>query len=142
MSLNAIINIYEERLKKENEIFKTIYKRVEDLVIFNVNIGSNSCIYTIPEFVWGYPLIDIPRTMEYLLDELFKKGFMTFQIDSKNIYISWSINNIKNNNKQKSKVILQSNDDDNDTEKETNEIKKTDIFDVITRPKLNRKNKT
>ena len=141
MSLKSIIAIQEEKKKKEFEIFKTVYKRVEQYIIHNVSIGSQACIYTIPEFIWGYPLIDIPRTMNYLLYELNNKGFICYQIDPRNIYITWDLNVIKQKLNNTSKVLFNSydkkNDNDNDND---NNNSKTNIFDVITRKKI--KNKT
>jgi len=146
MSLSSIIDIHKERKKKENEIFKTVYKRVEQNIIYNVSIGSKACIYTIPEAIWGYPLIDIPRTMEYLLYKLNKRDFICVQLDPRNIYITWNLDTIKKKTTEKSKVIFENsyensyeNDDEINVDKDKNKDKKISIFDIIINKSKNKK---
>ena len=133
MSLSAIINMQEEKLRRENEIFKTIFKRVEETIIYNVGIGAKACIYTIPDFIWGYPLFDVSRTMAYLLYKLNKRGFIPIQIDPINIYITWDLNVIKQKDNERSKVNLNTNidSDRNDENNEDKKDSKKSIFDVI-----------
>jgi len=54
-----------------------------------VRAKAKECVYTIPEFIPGYPLIDIPRTNLYLVTKLKKEGFIAFPMGELQVYITW-----------------------------------------------------
>lgn len=89
MSLNDILEIERSRLKREKVVLNTVYDRLKNKINNSVRVKSKECVYTIPEFIPGYPLIDIHNTMQYLLAKLEIEGFIAFPITQLDIYITW-----------------------------------------------------
>ena len=89
MSLNEILQIERERVLRERVALKSVYDRMKNRVNNSVKVKSKECIYTIPEFIPGYPLIDVPKTMNYLLTKLTKEGFIAVQLTPLDLYITW-----------------------------------------------------
>ena len=95
MSLERIIEIQEERIKREKEMFYHIYDKIESKINNYASMQSIACYYTIPEYIFGYPLVNIPKTMEYIVAKLNKKGFIAIQTSPDTLYISWELSTIK-----------------------------------------------
>lgn len=89
MSLKDILQIEKERVQRERVVLVTIYDRMKNRINNSVKVKSKECIYTIPEFIPGYPLIDIVKTMNYLLTKLKKEGFIAIQLTPLDLYITW-----------------------------------------------------
>lgn len=89
MSLNDILQIERERVQRERITLTTVYDRMKNRINNSVKVKSKACIYTIPEFIVGYPLIDVIKTMNYLLTKLRKEGFIAVQLTMLDIYITW-----------------------------------------------------
>jgi len=89
MSLNDILQIERERVRRERVTLTTVYDRMKNRINNSVRVKSKECVYTIPEFIPGYPLIDVPKTMNYLLTKLNKEGFIAFPLTMLDIYITW-----------------------------------------------------
>lgn len=101
MSLSKIVAIQEAKRQKDIDKFKKIYKMAESKINKYAEYGSKACLYQIPTYVYGYPLVDIPKTMEYLLARLNHKGFIAFEYvvegqPCDSIYISWDLASLKN----------------------------------------------
>ena len=94
MSLPDILRIQEEKKQKEINLYKLIYERVHNKINRQAASNSVACLYQIPKIIYGFPLIDIPKTMEYIIKILTEKGFIAFPISHNTIYISWEISNV------------------------------------------------
>lgn len=93
MSLNDLVRIQEERDRKEKNLYKIVYEKITTN-INNIGLsGGVNCYYTIPPFIIGYPLINIPQTLEYVVQKLIKKGFYVLLVPGTvdTIFISWEI---------------------------------------------------
>ena len=66
MSLNDILQIERERVRRERVVLTTVYERMKNRINNSVKVKAKECIYTIPEFIIGYPLINVIKTMDYL----------------------------------------------------------------------------
>lgn len=89
MSLQEILQIDRERVLRERVVLTTVYDRMKNRINNTVRVKEKECIYTIPEFIPGYPLIDVPKTMNYLLTKLTKEGFIAIQLTPLDLYITW-----------------------------------------------------
>jgi len=94
MSLNDILQIEKERVRRERVVLNTVYERMQNRINLAVRATSKECIYTIPEFIPGYPLINVEKTKNYLLAKLKKEGFIAFAYNLQ-IYITWDPKDIK-----------------------------------------------
>lgn len=96
MSLNDILEIERERRQRERATLITVYERLQNRINMSVrNARAHYCIYTIPDFIPGYPLINIDKTMKYLLKKLKREGFIAAPVDHKNIFITWDPQTIR-----------------------------------------------
>jgi len=89
MSLSDILQIERERVLRERIVLTTVYDRMKNRINNSVRVKAKECIYTIPEFIPGYPLVDVQKTMNYLLTKLKKEGFITIQLTLLDLYITW-----------------------------------------------------
>lgn len=116
MSLLEIARIQEARKNRELEVYKNIFEKVQyKIYIFAAN-GSKACIYEIPSFIFGFPLIDIPKTMEYIIGRLNNQGFVAFQVSAQEIYINWDLSaqkrkELRQKERETSKISLSENDE-------------------------------
>jgi hypothetical protein len=99
MSLVEILEIDRERLRREKVVYNTVYDRLKNRINNHARVGSKYCVYTIPEFLIGYPLVKVDKTMIYLRKKLSKEGFISFEIDSCNIFVTWDPEEIRKLNK-------------------------------------------
>jgi hypothetical protein len=99
MSLVEILEIDRERLRREKVVYNTIYDRLKNRINNHARVGSKYCIYTIPEFLIGYPLVKVDKTMAYLHKKLLKEGFISFEINHNNIFITWDPDEIRKLNR-------------------------------------------
>lgn len=95
MSFNEILQIEQQRIRRERVVLQTIYDRMKNRINNSVKVKSKECIYTIPEFIPGYPLTDINKTMKYLLDKLKREGFIVLQLTQLDLYVTWDPTQIK-----------------------------------------------
>ena len=95
MSLNDILVIERERVLRERVVLTTVYERLKNRINNSVRARAKECIYTIPEFIPGYPLINTVKTMEYLLGKLKREGFIAMQMSMLDLYITWDPSRIR-----------------------------------------------
>jgi len=95
MSLSDILQIERERVRRERVTLITVYDRMKNRINNSVRVKAKECVYTIPEFIVGYPLIDVPKTMNYLVTKLKKEGFIAIQLTLLDIYITWDPEKIR-----------------------------------------------
>jgi hypothetical protein len=89
MSLYDILQIERERVIRERVVLTTVYDRMKNRINNSVRVKAKECVYTIPEFIPGYPLINVEKTMNYLLTKLKKEGFIVIQLTLFDLYITW-----------------------------------------------------
>lgn len=99
MSLVEILEIDRERLRREKVVYRTVYERLKNRINNHARVGSKYCVYTIPDFIVGYPLVKIDKTMAYLHKKLAKEGFIFYQIDHTNLFVTWDPEEIRKLNK-------------------------------------------
>lgn len=89
MSLQEILEIERNRTRREQVVLTTIYDRMKNRINNSVRVKSKDCVYTIPEFLPGYPLPNIEKTSMYLVTKLEKEGFIAIPFERVYIYITW-----------------------------------------------------
>jgi hypothetical protein len=78
------------RQQKANEVYEKILALVHKKIIAtNEKSDDYNCIYKLPNFMYGYPIYDARRCMEYLMTKLSNNGFEVRYIDANSLYISW-----------------------------------------------------
>ena len=120
--LNQLLEIDQERVRREKVVLHTIWDRMTNRIKIAMRARSTACVFKIPEFMPGYPLTNIPKTMEYLLNKLRAEGLLGVQISPLEIYIAWDPEAIRElarrkrqqNTKQSNQVVKVNNERDDD----------------------------
>ena len=78
------------RQQKNNEVYEKILGLVHKKIIgTNEKSDDYCCIYKLPNFMYGYPIYNSHKCMEYLITKLSNNGFDIRMIDMSSIFISW-----------------------------------------------------
>lgn len=110
MSLFDIIEIQQRKKNKEIDMFEKIYEDVKTKIQYYVTMNQLTCIFKIPSFIFGFPLVNISKTMEYILLRLTKEGFIAFKVQNKEdeVFISWEISSVlKKQIKKETKISVE-----------------------------------
>jgi hypothetical protein len=95
MSIADIMEIEKARIERERIVFEVVYNRLKNKINNSVRARAKECIYTIPDYIPGYPLVNVSNAMAYLLEKLVNEKFIVAQLTSKDIYITWDIGKIE-----------------------------------------------
>lgn len=96
LNLDDILKIQEDQRKRNLELYKNVLSSAETNIRMYADSGHTSCYYDIPAFVWGYGVVDINKTKEYILGILNKKGFIALadNVEFNRIYINWEMTEV------------------------------------------------
>lgn len=90
--LHSIIN-------KKNEIkyecYDFILEKIHKKIVQACENKKTICCYEVPDFIIGFPLINLNECIIYLIDALKKNGFIVQYFLPNIIYISWDINDVE-----------------------------------------------
>ena len=84
-----LIKTQKDREKKKLNIYKKIYKRIENKIIQSSNMNLYECWYEIPEFLFNIPLYNLENCKLYLERKLNEDGFSINFTGVNIIVISW-----------------------------------------------------
>lgn len=108
----SLYDLYEIKKKKDNKIneaFNVILNACHKKIKSIAESGGQSLYYTIPPIIIGYPLYNYANCMNYVITELKKSGLYVSILpepNNNNIYISWKIEDVSNQNIKK-RLLLQ-----------------------------------
>ena len=92
----------------KDDLFKKILTQCHRRIEFSSNSGDLYSIFTIPNYVIGYPLFNKLECCEYLIRNLNTNGFKVQSYADNYIYITWShIYDIYKETKEKDKHLLE-----------------------------------
>lgn len=91
MSLSDVLEIERARVRRLNAVRETVYERMKNRVSATAKIGYKSCIYMIPEFIVGYPLVNVEDAMAFLCDRLTREGFIPAPLNETCLFITWDL---------------------------------------------------
>jgi hypothetical protein len=105
MNKISLHDLYEIKKKKDNKIcdaYNVILNGCNKKIKTIAEMGGQSLYYVIPPIIIGYPLYDYNKCLNYIITTLQKSGLFVSAILSKNmIYISWKIEDISKNSKNR-----------------------------------------
>jgi hypothetical protein len=97
MSLIKQVNkIQLEQNKSKNNVYTCICTKIENQIIASAKKGLNYCIYTVPMFILGYPIVNVPEAIDYILQKFEEDGFVPFKISENVVCITWSNDGLAN----------------------------------------------
>jgi hypothetical protein len=131
MSLKEILELDRDRVRREKVVYHTIYDRLKNKINNSAKVGAKFCIYVIPEFIPGYPLPNIDKTMSYLYRKLYKEGFISIPITKYELFVTWDPVKIRNidKNEKSSKINLYAKIDERDNDILINSMVQSKLFE-------------
>lgn len=100
LSLSDIVNNKKKRDEKKEEVFQVILKECCAKIRKSDEMKNLYCIYTVPEFIIGFPIFNLNECITYIMKEISKRGFQTQYIFPNIIVIAW-FNIVEKENEQK-----------------------------------------
>jgi hypothetical protein len=139
MDINKLLKKREKKQDYKNELYNKILLQCHRRIEYCSNTGDLYGIFTIPNYVIGYPLFDKKECCDFLTQNLCSNGFKVQSFNNEYIYITWAhIYDAYKENKEKENKLL--NYEPNVTILETPIINEKPL-DKINSIILNRNNK-
>jgi hypothetical protein len=83
---------HNAKLKTKLEIYEKILNRIYNRIDIASNVDNTLCVFDIPEYIYGFPIYNIPACADYLTRKLIHNGFHVKFIKPNILYISWKYN--------------------------------------------------
>ena len=103
LNIKDLNNPINKRKLKRLELYNSILEKVHHRIKFNAHLEKTFCFYNIPEFIIGTPLYNIDELKNYIITALKKNGFELLYIEPNWLFISWNVNEIKEETKKAKK---------------------------------------
>ena len=96
-SLNRVNMAYLQKkhnakLRTRLEIYEKILNRIYNRIDIASNVDNTTCVFDIPEYIYGFPIYNIKACAEYLSRKLISNGFHVKYIQPNILYIYWNYN--------------------------------------------------
>jgi hypothetical protein len=106
MDIHKLVKKREKKQDYKNELFNKILQQCHRRIEFCSDSGDLYSIFTIPEYVIGYPLFDKAECCQFLIKNLNSNGFKVQSYADNYIYITWShVYDSYKENKEKQKLL-------------------------------------
>ena len=108
MDIYKLVKKREKKQDYKDELFNKILLQCHRRIEFCSNSGDMYSIFTIPNYVIGYPLFDKIECCEFLIKNLNSNGFKVQSYVDNYIYITWShVYDTYKENKDNDKKLLE-----------------------------------
>lgn len=77
----------EQQIKCYLQVLNICHHKIEKYVSYQ----KSFCMFDVPEFVSGYPLVDVIECIEFVSKQLMQDGFEVMYIFPKFLKISWNV---------------------------------------------------
>jgi hypothetical protein len=85
----------------QNEIYETILSKCHKRIELITDNQKMNCFFDIPIFIIGFPLYDLNKCVEFVMNALIKNGFLVKYYFPTYLYISWDFKEISKEAKPK-----------------------------------------
>ena len=91
LNINELFNDQSKKEKHKEAIYDNVLKQCHKKILraAKLNPYTNYCFYGIPKFIYGIPLYDLNKCINYLVINLSKNGFKINYTHPNLIFISW-----------------------------------------------------
>jgi hypothetical protein len=91
LNINELFNDQSKKEKHKEEIYDNVLKQCHKKILraANLNPYNNCCFYIIPKFIYGIPLYNLDKCINYLVINLSKNGFKINYTHPNLLIISW-----------------------------------------------------
>lgn len=95
------------RQAKRHQCFDRILEMCFMVIKRHADKNALFCLYEVPEFVLGMPLYDLNECISYLVEKLKANGFLVKYYFPRVLYISWNVNEIKEDKLQRDLSLIE-----------------------------------
>lgn len=91
ININDLFADQKQKEKHKEEIYDNVLKNCHNKIRRSVKLSpyNNFCFYIIPKFIYGVPLYNIDKCINYLVINLTKNGFQINYTHPNLLLISW-----------------------------------------------------
>ena len=91
LNINELFNDQTKKEKHKEEIYDNVLKQCHKKILraAKLNPYTNYCFYVIPKFIYGIPLYDLNKCINYLVINLSKNGFKINYTHPNLLIITW-----------------------------------------------------
>ena len=91
ININELFNDQSKKEKHKEEIYDNVLKQCHKKILraAELNPYNNCCFYIIPKFIYGIPLYNLDKCINYLVVNLSKNGFKINYTHPNLLIISW-----------------------------------------------------
>lgn len=92
--LKDVLKIQKKKVEREIEVKNKLYHQLISKIQTYAKQALTKCIYTVPNFVYGYSPFNTDDMRIYLVKKLTDDGFRAYILQNGNIFISWDIKDV------------------------------------------------
>ena len=108
MDIYKLVKKKEKKQDYKDELFNKILQQCHRRIEFCSNSGDLYSIFTIPNYVIGYPLFDKSECCDFLTKNLNINGFKVQSYSDNYIYVTWAhVYDSYKENREKDKKLLE-----------------------------------
>ena len=91
ININELFNDKSKKDKHKEEIYDNVLKQCHKKILRSAKLNpyNNCCFYIIPKFIYGIPLYNLNKCINYLVINLSKNGFKINYTHPNLLIISW-----------------------------------------------------
>lgn len=92
--LKDVLKIQKKKVEREIEVKNKLYQQLISKIQTYAKQTLTKCVYTVPNFIYGYPPFDTNEMKDYITKKLINDGFRVYILQNGNIFISWDIKDV------------------------------------------------
>tara|TARA_B110001450_G_scaffold238820_1_gene246149 strand:- start:2155 stop:2523 length:369 start_codon:yes stop_codon:yes gene_type:complete len=101
--LRDILELQKRQNLRYDTLRNNILRKMADKIRHLSKHGELRCVYTVPNYTFGFPSYNVAEITTYLFTILKNEGFCVVLLADDKLFISWDINDINNLKKPKIK---------------------------------------
>ena len=95
LNVRQLSAMMETRQARRHQCFEKVLELCFTQVKRHADKNAMFCFFEVPDFLLGFPLYDLNECIAYVVDKLQKNEFLVRYYFPRILYISWNVNEIK-----------------------------------------------
>ena len=106
MNVQQLSALMQSRQSKRHICFEKVLEQCYAFIRRHAEKNVKFCFFEVPDFLIGYPLFDLNECIQYISDKLSSNDFLVRYFFPRILYISWDLNEIKEEKLRKDMSII------------------------------------
>jgi len=90
MDIRRLLTKMDKKKSYKESLFKKILSQTHKRIEHSADAGDHMTVFTVPNYMVGYPLFNRYECIQYLIDELQENGFRVECYNDQYLYITWA----------------------------------------------------